>query len=171
MFPNSKIGAIRMQDEKSMFDVAFEVTGDVEESQMIEKWHNNAVDVKSQELAEKKAEKLFETKKEEFRLEVIREIDAANVRVKGAEISSSPYISKQVETNGTALTREHFVPEGNVRDPQYSGDQLMYNDGVRSWQHLKSKGGRNFISDFVVSVIVVVNATGPGQCEAIVVCL
>lgn len=160
-----------MQAEKSFFSFAFELTGDVEDSARLEERYNKDLDIKSDELARQKAEEIFETKKEAYRLEVIKEINEANITAKGAEISRSPYISKEVESNGKTLTRQHFVPEGIVRDPAYDGEQLIYNDCVHNWQRLKSKGGRDYVSDFVVSVIVVVNATGPGQCDAIAVCL
>ena len=158
-------------DEKWLYKVIYEANGDVEESSILTQNHQGELDAIIDEDAQKRAIELFNAKKEEHRLAVIKEIDVANIRAKAAEITGYPNVSSTVIVNGKELTREDFIPEGIVRDPAYSGDQLIYNGDAKCWQRLKSKGGRDYVSDFVVTVIVIVYYPWSAQCRAITVCL
>lgn len=73
--------------------------------------------------------------------------------------------------NGGELSGNDFITNVPFRDPDYNGEKLLYNDYLKVWQKHKRNGDRKMVSDFVVTVIAIVNPAGVGQCETLVVCL
>lgn len=121
------------------------------------------------ERAEEISEKYFNAQKEEYRIEIIQEINAANIKVKAAEISrNSPYITETVFIDGKELHRADFIAETPGRYPLYEDVQLICNSNYE-YQLLYKNGKRKYVSDFVVVACIIVNATGPGCCKAIIV--
>lgn len=161
-----------MFDEKNFDELAWEKTGDwFDYHQLVEK-HKKELEVKAAELAKEKAEDLFIAQKEEYRLEVIKEISMANITKKAASISrSSPYITETVFIDEKELSGSEFILDTFRSYPIYEDFQLIYNGYSHEYQLLYKNGKRKFISVFVVIACVIVNATGLGKCRAIVVCL
>ena len=161
-----------MFDEKNFDELAWEKTGDwFDYHQLVEK-HIKELEARSEDLAKEKAEDLFIAQKEEYRLEVIKEINTANIMDKAAEISrSSLYITETVVIDGNELSGSEFILDTFRKGPLYEDVQLIYNEYSREYQLLYRNGKRKFISVFVVVACVIVNATGLGKCRAIVVCL
>jgi len=163
---------MKMQYDMTFDELVSAKTYDICDYREIMDKHKEEVETKAEELAKEKAEELFNAQKEEYRLEVIKEINIAAVTAKRAEISrSSPYISENVTVNGKELHGCDFIPDTAIHDPLYDDVQLIYNDYSHEWQILQKNGKRKFVSNFVVLAIVIVNATGIGQCKAIAVYL
>lgn len=161
-----------MFDNKSFDDLAFEKTYDIfDYNQLVDK-HNEELEAKAAELAKKTAENMFNAQKEDLRLEVFKEINTDNITKKATEISrSSPYITETVVIDGKELSGNEFILNTFRSYPLYEDVQLIYNEYSQEYQLLYKNGKRKFISVFVVVVCVIVNATGPRKCKAIVVYL
>ena len=157
-------------DKQTFEQLAYDSIKDMEDYQRLVDKHNEELNTRAQELAQEKADDLFNEKKENYRLETIREINAANVIAKAKEVSSSsPYISENVVVGGRELVGVDFIPDTPNRDSLYSETQLLYNDYSHEWQLLYKNGKRKFVSNFEVSLVGIINASGPGQCQAIAV--
>lgn len=104
---NTPLSLMKMEcytmEKEWLFNLVYELNGDVEESSIITRNHLGELNALVDEEANKRSEKLLSAKKEEYQLEVIKQINAANLAVKGAEISSSPYMSKAIVVITSAI--------------------------------------------------------------------
>ena len=157
---------------KSLFDFVYECCDDIEfaneKAKELEKIVNEMVEERAQYLAEKK----FNDMKEKFHNETVREINEGNVRKKGEELSrSSPYISENIVVGDRKLCGCDFISTTLCQDSQYEDDKLILNDSQQEWQLLYKNGRRKYVSNFIVTGCLIVNAKAPGICKAFVVFL
>lgn len=128
------------------------------------------------EMAEKESQRLAEKKindmKESFYVETVKKVNEENVRKEGEELSrSSPYISDNIIVGDKKLRGCDFISMTLCRDSQYEDAQLMFNDLNQEWQLLYRNGRRKYVSNFIVTSCLIVNAKAPGICKALVVFL
>ena len=160
-----------MSDKKSFSSLALDMTDTLLEYRQLVDAHNEELNEKAIELAEEIAERTFNEKREEYRLQIIKEVDAANTIKKVAEISCSSYVNEAIIVKGKKLCGCDYINDIYRRDPLYEDVQLIYNEITKEYQLLYKNGKRKFVSDFVVNACAIVNANGLGKCKALVVYL
>ena len=135
--------------------------------------HKEEVEMKANELAEAKAERLFNLKKEEFQLEVLRQFQEEGIKKEGGDLSSaSPLITDTYILNGVELFTDDFIPDTVETDPFYDGTVLVKNQYNLEYQEVNNKTGKRKLAwKESATLILISNPTAVGKCENIVVYL
>lgn len=138
--------------------------------ELIETYADKNVEAQAEVLSKEKVEEKFQDKKEEFCLEIRKEIREEFQIAEGIEISRlSPFITETAEVDGRVISREECIRDIAKRDPLYSDKHLEYNPYNGHWQLICNSRGPSFVSNVVVIACLIVNATGPGTFYALVV--
>ncbi|MGN0575880.1 MAG: hypothetical protein ACI4J2_07600, partial [Ruminococcus sp.] len=142
-------------------------TDDYETIRLIESYAEKVVGQKAEELSEEKSEEKLKAKKEEYCLQIRKEIREEFSIIKGEEIFRlSPFISETVQVNGYVLSREDFISRNFRRDPAYDEKRIELNPHNGHWQITHRTKGPTYISSVEVTGCLIVDATGPGICYA-----
>ncbi|MGN0622145.1 MAG: hypothetical protein ACI4I9_09785 [Porcipelethomonas sp.] len=156
--------------EDKLFDFVMGCGCDIELASQKEKELHKIIEEEAEALAVSLAEEKFQDKKETFELEVIEKVNAANSAKKVAGISrKSSYVTENILADGKEIHVYDFIQKIAGYYPQYDGNQLMFYVCASEYQLLHKNGKREFVSNFVVDACIIVNATGLGSCEAIVI--
>lgn len=143
-------------------------TCDLDVIELIKDFNDKNVEERSEQLAEEKAEAIFDQIKGDFRLATIKETNEAFLVKKGNAIStSSPFITEYVDVNGQRLFRQNFIPDTFKRDPQYPERQLVKNAYNGHWQRTYKTKGPEFVSRVNVVAAFIVNSRALGDCESL----
>ena len=73
--------------------------------------------------------------------------------------------------NGFEISPNSFIPDRALNDPVGEDTRLYYDDQIDKWLVREKNGLPKLISRFVVVGCLIVNASGPGKCQAFVVFL
>ncbi len=148
-----------MNHEKSFEDVARETVYDVFERRKLEEAHQAELEAKSDSLAEEKAEKRFQAKKEVFQIEVLKQLQAEGIKKEGLNLSSaSPLITDTYLINDVELFTDDYIPESVVTDPNYEDNILVKNGFSLEFQEVNNKTGkRKFVWKNPVTLACICN--------------
>lgn len=153
-------------------DIVWEETHGGEVYHKIMDKHEEELEAVSEKKATQKAAEMFDAVKADYRSQLIKEMEQANIVQRGAEISSaSPFITENVIIDGRVLDRRMFIPTAPIRDSESEDIKLYYDDMHHNWLIRKKNGLPKLVSRFVVDAALIVDAFAPGSCRALVVFL
>ncbi|MBP7187401.1 MAG: hypothetical protein KBA55_11690 [Ruminococcus sp.] len=110
--------------------------------------------------------------KEEARAEAVKQVRAEFCITGGRQIYGlSPWNCESVIVNGIELYPESFIPDRPVNDPIGEDLHLYFDDQNDKWFVRMKNGSPQLISRFVVVGCLIINPSGPGICQALVVFL
>ena len=160
--------------EKMSFDeFALFYISDSDDRELIKKKHKQDIEERVDKLAQKKEEELFAAHKNEYQLEVLKELQAEGVKKEGVELSSSyPLISDSYTLDGIELQPYDFIPDALSTDAQYEDTIIVKNMCTREYQEVNNKTGRRRrIWKEMSTLVLICNPFASCNCEEIVVFL
>lgn len=106
------------------------------------------------------------------RAEAVKQVRAEYRLADGRRIYGlSTLNSESVIINGLELAPNSFIPDMALNDPVGEDTRLYFDDQNDKWLVREKNGLPKLISRFVVVGCLIVNASGPGKCQAFVVFL
>ncbi len=131
------------------------------------------IDTEAEKLSDRKAEERFNARKEEFQLEVLKQLQEEGIKKEGAELSaSSPLISDTYNLDGVELHPYYYIPDSVPIAPPYEETELIKNAYSLEWQEInRNTGKRKFVWKEKATLILISNPIGIGKCENISVYL
>ncbi len=135
--------------------------------------HNAEVKSKAEEIANNLAEELFDSRKEQYKLDVIKQMHEEEINKKGLELtSSSPLISDTYTVDGVELQACDYIPDTVATAPLYEETFLNKNEYSLEYQEInRNTGKRKFVWKNTTTLVLIANPTAVGKCEDIVVYL
>lgn len=110
--------------------------------------------------------------KEAAHNEAVKKVRAEFALADGQRIFGlSAFCSETLTANGLELYYNRFIPDSPVYDPIGEDTRLYFDDQNDKWFVREKNGLSKLISRFVVVGCLIVNASGPGRCQAYVVFL
>ncbi len=117
-----------------------------------------------------KTEELCAAKLKDMELEITEKVRKEFEVEKSAGIRNlSLFLSESAMVNGSKVVREDFFTIRPANDPEYNEKQLILNTYFDNWQLISRTGASVFISNVHVIACMIVNASGPGQCHALLI--
>ncbi|HOO07909.1 MAG TPA: hypothetical protein PLH83_15705 [Ruminococcus sp.] len=134
----------------------------------IERRNQDEIDAKVQQEMEKRLPQLQQLERANACKSVRKEYRLAEgVKFFGL----SAFCSETLTANGLELYYNRFIPDSPVYDPIGEDTRLYFDDQNDKWFLREKNGLSKLISRFVVVSCLIVNASGPGKCQAFVVFL
>lgn len=110
--------------------------------------------------------------KEAAHNEAVKKVRAEFALADGQRIFGlSAFCSETFTANGLELYYNRFIPDSPVYDPIGEDTRLYFDDQNDKWIVREKNGLPKLISRFVIVGCLIVNANGPGKCQAFVVFL
>lgn len=110
--------------------------------------------------------------KEDAHNEAVKKVRAEFALADGRRIFGlSAFCSETLTANGLELYYNRFIPDSPVYDPIGEDTRLYFGDQNDKWFVREKNVLPKLISHFVVVSCLIVNASGPGRCQAYVVFL
>ena len=133
--------------------------------------HNAEVKSKAEEIANNLAEELFDSRKEQYKLDVIKQMHEEEINKKGLELtSSSPLISDTYTVDGVELQACDYIPDTVATAPLYEENLLIKNQYSLEYQEVNNKTGkRKFVWKETPILVLITNPGGVGKCKYTVV--
>lgn len=124
-------------------------------------------------IVNQKVEEDFNSRKDEFQLEVLKQLQAEGIRKEGLKLSSaSALISDTYTIDGGELLPCEFIPDSVVTDPIYEDNILVKNQYSLEYQEVNNKTGkRSFVWKETPTIVLICNPFAVGKCENIIVYL
>ena len=146
---------------------------DYEVADILKKKCDKEIAKRSDMIAEEKAEKLFIDKKQEYQLEVMKQLQEQGIKKEGMVISAtSSLISKTFSINGNEMRPCYFIPDSEQIYTAFEDTTLVKNHYSLEWQEYNNKtGNRNFVSKINTTLVLICNPSGIGKCESIIIML
>ena len=147
-------------------------TTDFEEIERMESYARKSVEAEVKTQAQAQINDMLPDIKKKARENALKEVRTEFSLADGRRIFElSPFCSETITAAGEELKRSHFFPDRQVYDPIREDVRLYFDDLSDSWQVRVKDGLPKLISSFVVVGCLIVNASGPGICQAFVVFL
>ena len=147
-------------------------TTDCEEIERMERYARKSVEAEVKTQAQAQINDMLPDIKKKARENALKEVRTEFSLADGRRIFGlSPFCSETITAAGEELKRSHFFPDRQVYDPIREDVRLYFDDLSDSWQVRVKDGLPKLISSFVVVGCLIVNASGPGICQAFVVFL
>ena len=110
--------------------------------------------------------------KEDAHTEAVKQVRAEYRLADGRRIYGlSTLNSESIIINGLELSPNSFIPDRALNDPVSENTKLYFDDQNDKWFVREKNGLPKLISRFVIVGCLIVNASGPGKCQAFVVFL
>ncbi|WP_294412847.1 hypothetical protein [uncultured Ruminococcus sp.] len=110
--------------------------------------------------------------KKKARAEAVKELRAEYTLSDGRRIYGlSKFNCESIIANGLEHFPNSFIPDRPINDPISEDTRLYFDDQHDKWYVREKNGLPKLISRFVVVGCLIVNASGPGKCQAFVVFL
>ena len=126
---------------------------------------------RTENLDELIAEQLPAIQEKEQVKAVIKVRDEYRTATGKAVFALSPFNSERININGLELYRNSFISDRPITDPFFEETKLYFDDETERWLTRIKNGLPKLISRFVIVGCLIVNASGPGKCQAFVVFL
>jgi len=129
--------------------------------------HEREIEERSVQLAKTMEEERFNAHKEEYQLEVLKQLQAEGIKKEGAELTaSSPLISDTYIVDGITLLPDDFIPDSVETDPLYEDSILVKNQYSLEYQEVNNKTGKRKLAwKESATLILISNPFAVGKCE------
>ena len=126
-----------------------------------------------EKLSSVKAEEKFNAQKEQYQLEILKQLQEERIRKEGKELfKASPLISDTYTINGVEVFPEDYIPNNTVTDSLYEETALIKNEYNLEYQEFnRNTGKRKFVWKETVTLVLICNPTAAGKCEDVAVFL
>lgn len=158
-------------EQMSCMEFASCLVSDIWDLDILKKKHDKELKERSVQLAKTMEEERFNAHKEEYQLEVLKQLQEDGIKKEGVELSSaSPLISDTYVVDGIELQFCDFIPDSVATDPLYEDNILVKNQFSLEYQEFNNKTGkRKFVWKEIPILVIICNPLGIGKCDEIVV--
>ena len=146
------------------YELAAKYIGDVEDAGEAAKEIDKLID---QEADHRAVEKL-DAHKEQYQLEILKQLQEERIKKEGVELLASPLISDTYTINGIEVFAEDYIPGSTVIDPLYEETVLTKNEYSLEYQEYnRTTGNRKFVWKNPTILLLISNPGTEGKCKEI----
>ena len=118
--------------------------------------------------ADHRAVEKLDAHKEQYQLEILKQLQEERIKKEGVELLASPLISDTYTINGIEVFAEDYIPGSTVIDPLYEETVLTKNEYSLEYQEYnRTTGNRKFVWKNPTILLLISNPGTEGKCKEI----